>query len=165
MSTGLLNVAALSSDDGLQAAAESAAGAHYILRIHRRPLPLDGSAQRGQIVMGVFLDLCFEDAPDRVVQRIEVRRKRRPHLRSPVGSSVVAQKLLGRFCCVRRRRVLLENVIPIRIRSPKPGDNVWAQQALVDVSIVLFAGGDEDDRAFLPIAANNTQDHLLRRRL
>ncbi len=60
-----------------------------------------------------------------------------------------------------RRRILLEDVIAVRISPLDPGDDMLPQKALINVGVDAFAGANENDRTLLAVAAYDSKDHLL----
>jgi hypothetical protein len=66
---------------------------------------------------------------------------------------------------MRRRTILLEYIVPLRIRGREPGNNVLVKQHLVAVSGDLFTVQHENDRTLFAIAGYDTEDHHPHRRL
>ena len=59
--------------------------------------------------------------------------------------------------------VQLESEAALRLGRLHPRDDGPFQEPLVDRSVDLLVGVDEDDGAFLPIRLDDTQDHHLLR--
>ncbi len=71
------------------------------------------------------------------------------------------QELLGGTSSVTRCRILLKDIIAVRIHPLDPGDDMLPQKVLINVSVDAFAGANENDRTLLAVTAYHTQDHLL----
>ncbi len=61
--------------------------------------------------------------------------------------------------------VLLEHVVPLQIHDRETGHHVPPKQCLITVGGDLFAVGNENDRTLFAIAADDPEDHNLRRSL
>jgi len=97
------------------------------------------------------LGLGLENAPYRVVQRVEVRAGGGPDVLGPESGQGRHQPHLGPFRGVGRGPVLLEDVVAVQIVLAKPGDQMTLQKSNVGLCVDLEAGWDEDGRAGLAV--------------
>ena len=146
--------AALGLDHLLEPGPERLARPHDVVLGQGPPGLGDGDLQSLHTWVGGLTGLGLENAPYRVVQRVEVRAGGGPHVLGPESGQARRQPLLGPFRGVGRGPVLLEEVIAVWIVLAKPGDQMPLQKSNVDVGVDLEAGWDEDVRAGLAVGAD-----------
>jgi hypothetical protein len=63
---------------------------------------------------------------------------------------------------VSRRRILLKDIIAVRIHPLDPGDDMLPQKVLINVGVDAFANANENDWTLpLAVTAYHSEDHLL----
>jgi hypothetical protein len=99
------------------------------------------------------LDLLLYNAPDKKVQQIQVQRLWQPIRRSPEFRHGFPQELLCGSGGVSQLRILLKDVIVIRICLLDPGNHMLPQKVFINNGVDPFASTNENDGTFLAVAA------------
>ena len=103
----LLKKAALSLDDSLHPASEGRAGPGHHGLVHGGEVLLDGGDQGGLGGVGTSVGMCFNLAPHKIVQRIQIRTDGRPTVLGDQVKAVVLEPPNGPVGDMAGGRVLL----------------------------------------------------------